>query len=99
MGNEQIDEQGTTAEIECYMAIPAQALSYKTGAMKIRELRNKYRQQLGTKFSIAAFLYYSNINKEKFFVMRFYSSILNFFKISENKLYLPIITPLLFITT
>ncbi len=55
MENEQIDEHGATAEIERYMAIPAQALSYKTGAMKIRELRNKYQQQLGDKFSIAAF--------------------------------------------
>ena len=55
MENEQIDEQGATAEIERYMAIPAQALSYKTGAMKIRELRSKYEKQLGAKFSIAAF--------------------------------------------
>lgn len=55
MENEQIDEQGATAEIERYMAIPAQALSYKTGAMKIWELRNKYQQQLGSKFNIASF--------------------------------------------
>jgi len=55
MENEQIDEAGATAEIERYMAIPAQALSYKTGAMKIRELRAKYEKQLGTKFNIAAF--------------------------------------------
>ena len=55
MENEQIDEQGATAEIERYMAIPAQALSSKTGAMKIWELRNKYQQQLGSKFNIASF--------------------------------------------
>ena len=53
--NEAISEEGATAEIERYMAIPAQALSYKVGAMKIRELRNKYGQQLGSKFSLAAF--------------------------------------------
>jgi uncharacterized protein (DUF885 family) len=55
MANEQIDEHGATAEIERYMAIPGQALSYKIGALKIRELRNKYQQQLGNKFNIAAF--------------------------------------------
>lgn len=55
MDNEQISEEGATAEIERYMAIPAQALGYKIGALKIRELRTKYEQQLGDKFSIAAF--------------------------------------------
>ena len=55
MENEAISEEGATAEIERYMAIPAQALSYKTGALKIKALREKYKQQLGTKFSIAKF--------------------------------------------
>ncbi len=55
MANEQIEEHAATAEIERYMAIPGQALSYKIGALKIRELRNKYQQQLGDKFSISAF--------------------------------------------
>lgn len=55
MDNEQISEEGATAEIERYMAIPAQALGYKIGALKIRELRTKYEQQLGNKFSVSAF--------------------------------------------
>ncbi|MGA0559471.1 DUF885 domain-containing protein [Larkinella sp. VNQ87] len=55
MDNEPIAEDGAVAEIERYMAIPAQALSYKIGALKIRELRAKYEQQLGDKFSLAAF--------------------------------------------
>ncbi len=55
MENEAITEQGATAEIERYMAIPAQALSYKIGALKIRELRKKYETQLGDKFSLVAF--------------------------------------------
>ncbi|MBD2756936.1 DUF885 domain-containing protein [Spirosoma validum] len=55
MDNEPIAEQGAVAEIERYMAIPGQALSYKIGALKIRELRSKYEQQLGDKFSLAAF--------------------------------------------
>jgi uncharacterized protein (DUF885 family) len=53
--NEQISEEGATAEIERYMVIPAQALGYKIGALKIRELRNKYEQQLGTDFKLSAF--------------------------------------------
>ncbi|HVM87347.1 MAG TPA: DUF885 domain-containing protein [Puia sp.] len=55
MNNEPISEQGATAEIERYMAIPGQALGYKTGALKIRELRNKYEELLGSKFSITDF--------------------------------------------
>ncbi len=53
--NEQISEEGATAEIERYMAIPAQALGYKIGALKIRELRNKYEKELGAKFKLSAF--------------------------------------------
>ena len=55
MDNEAITEQGATAEIERYMVWPAQALGYKIGALKIRELRTKYEQQLGAKFSPAEF--------------------------------------------
>jgi uncharacterized protein (DUF885 family) len=55
MDNEAISEEGATAEIERYMAIPGQALSYKIGALKIQELRNKYRQQLGDRFKISEF--------------------------------------------
>jgi len=55
MDNEAISEGGAIAEIERYMAIPAQALSYKTGALKIKELREKYKTQLGSKFSLAKF--------------------------------------------
>jgi uncharacterized protein (DUF885 family) len=55
MDNEAISEDGAVAEIERYMVYPAQALSYKTGALKIRELREKYSKELGDKFSLAAF--------------------------------------------
>jgi uncharacterized protein (DUF885 family) len=55
MENEAISEQGATAEIERYMAIPAQALGYKIGALKIRELRTKYEKELGSKFDLADF--------------------------------------------
>jgi len=55
MENEAISEEGATAEIERYMAIPGQALSYKIGALKIRELREKYINHLGSRFNLAAF--------------------------------------------
>ncbi|MBB6274215.1 uncharacterized protein (DUF885 family) [Pedobacter cryoconitis] len=55
MDNEAINEQGATAEIERYMGMPAQALGYKIGAMKIQELRSRYEKQLGTKFNLAEF--------------------------------------------
>jgi uncharacterized protein (DUF885 family) len=55
MDNEVISEQLATAEIERYMARPGQALSYKTGQLKIRELRARYEKQLGKKFDLRAF--------------------------------------------
>jgi uncharacterized protein (DUF885 family) len=55
MENEAISDEGATAEIERYMAIPGQALSYKIGALKIQELRAKYQQALGNKFKLSAF--------------------------------------------
>lgn len=55
LDNEAIPEQMAIAEVERYMAIPGQALSYKTGSMKIMELRAKYEKALGDKFDIADF--------------------------------------------
>lgn len=55
MTNELISEQMATAEIERYMAMPGQALSYKIGQLKLRELRAKYEKQLGNKFDLRAF--------------------------------------------
>jgi uncharacterized protein (DUF885 family) len=53
--NERISEEEATAEIERYMAIPGQALSYKIGQFKILELRVKYEKELGSKFNLATF--------------------------------------------
>ena len=55
LSNVAYDEASATAEVERYMAMPGQALSYKTGQLKIRELRSKYEKQLGKKFKIADF--------------------------------------------
>lgn len=42
-------------EVERYIAIPGQALSYKIGEIKIRELRARAEKTLGAKFDIRAF--------------------------------------------
>jgi uncharacterized protein (DUF885 family) len=55
MDNEAISEQRATAEIERYIAIPAQALSYKMGALMIRKLRNRYARDIGDQFNLSAF--------------------------------------------
>lgn len=55
MDHEPISEQGATAEIERYMAMPGQALAYKIGELKLKELRSRYEKQLGSKFNLAAF--------------------------------------------
>ncbi len=43
------------AEMERYMAVPGQALGYKAGQLKIRELRARAETQLGAKFALPAF--------------------------------------------
>ena len=53
--NEAISEQAAIAEIERYMAIPAQALSYKIGQLKILELRQKAEKSLGESFKLPLF--------------------------------------------
>jgi uncharacterized protein (DUF885 family) len=55
MAHELISEREATTEIERYMAIPGQALSYKLGQLAIRAERTKYEQLLGAKFNIASF--------------------------------------------
>ncbi|MES2849452.1 MAG: DUF885 domain-containing protein [Bacteroidota bacterium] len=55
MDNMPVSEQKAVAEIERYMAMPAQALSYKTGSLKIRELRARYEKMPGAKFNLASF--------------------------------------------
>ena len=47
--------QSIIAEIERYMAVPGQAVSYKIGQLKIRELRTKAEKQMGSKFNIKEF--------------------------------------------
>ncbi len=55
LDHEAESEAGITAEIERYMAYPGQALSYKVGQLKIRELRRNAEEQLGEAFDVAEF--------------------------------------------
>ena len=55
LNNEAESEASIVSEIERYMAIPGQALSYKIGQMKIIELRKKAEAKMGSKFDIKKF--------------------------------------------
>jgi uncharacterized protein (DUF885 family) len=50
-----IDEPTIQAETDRYISGPGQACSYKLGQLKIRELRERARQQLGSKFDLKTF--------------------------------------------
>jgi uncharacterized protein (DUF885 family) len=55
LANSGMGRTDATAEVERYVANPAQALSYKIGALTIQRLRKKAEAQLGSKFDIRAF--------------------------------------------
>lgn len=55
LDNEAESEESVIAEIERYMATPGQALSYKLGQLKIRELRTRAETKLGDMFSVPEF--------------------------------------------
>jgi uncharacterized protein (DUF885 family) len=50
-----IDEPTIQAETDRYISGPGQACSYKLGQLKIRELRERAKQQLGAKFDLKTF--------------------------------------------
>jgi uncharacterized protein (DUF885 family) len=50
-----VDEPTIQSETDRYIAWPAQALSYKLGQLKIRELRERAQKELGSNFDIRSF--------------------------------------------
>jgi len=55
LSNEAEPEESIIAEVERYMAMPGQALSYKIGQLKIQELRSKASERLADRFEFAEF--------------------------------------------
>lgn len=55
MTNEAVSKAIATAEVERYMAMPGQALSYKTGELRLKALRDKLAAQLGDRFRLRDF--------------------------------------------
>lgn len=55
LANSAQSETQAISEAERYMAIPGQALAYKLGELKIKELRARSEKALGAKFDIRAF--------------------------------------------
>ena len=54
-GNTALSLHEVNTEIDRYIGWPAQAVSYKIGEIKIRELRKKAEKELGHKFDIKSF--------------------------------------------
>jgi uncharacterized protein (DUF885 family) len=50
-----VDEPTIQSETDRYIAWPAQALSYKLGQLKFRELRDRAQRELGARFDIRSF--------------------------------------------
>jgi uncharacterized protein (DUF885 family) len=53
--NSAVSETRAVSEAERFMAIPSQALAYKIGQLKIREIRNNAEAVLGDKFDVQDF--------------------------------------------
>ena len=55
LSNTALSEHEVNTETDRYIAWPGQAISYKMGELKIRELRKKAKEKLGAKFDIRQF--------------------------------------------
>jgi len=55
LDNSSMGETDATNEVDRYVAMPAQALAYKVGQIRIRQARTRAEKALGPKFDVKAF--------------------------------------------